>query len=235
MATGNVSSLAESASCMEAGNWLTGSGQYENVADYYARAEKSGEGFGPDDPRLAQTLVRVSGLGEGMMADDRMRPARALAIQERALGPEHLELAETLESLAMAYDWRNDGIRDAVAALRRALSIRRQPQGERHPEVAQSLTALAYLYDSRGTFEEVEAEYRIAAAIFLETIGPSDSRSRLRRGAVDGPVSRPWRIRNGGCIARARPATPPDRVLGAGQLRPLPHRDGPGVGPLASG
>jgi tetratricopeptide (TPR) repeat protein/Zn-dependent protease len=164
---------------MQAGDWLSDSEQYPEAADYYARAEELAEGFGPDDPRLARTLIRISGLGEGTAAEERARLERALAIQERALGSEHLELAETLEVLAMAQDWRNDGFKDALAALNRALSIRRQAQGEQHPEVAESLTTLGYVYHGRGMFEEAEAAHRAAASIYLETVGPSDSRSGL--------------------------------------------------------
>jgi Zn-dependent protease/tetratricopeptide (TPR) repeat protein len=164
---------------MEAGDWLTGSERYREAADYYVRAEKLAAGFGPNDPRLARTLVRISALGEGTLAEDRMRLQRALAIQERALGPEHLELAETLEALAMAHDWRNDGFTDALVALRRALAIRRQAQGERHPEVADGLTTLAYVYATRGMFEAAEAGQRAAVQIYQEALGPSDTRTRF--------------------------------------------------------
>ena len=40
---------------MEAGDWMLDSERYLDAANYYARAEKLAEGFGPDDPRLART------------------------------------------------------------------------------------------------------------------------------------------------------------------------------------
>jgi Zn-dependent protease/tetratricopeptide (TPR) repeat protein len=164
---------------MEAGDWLADSEQYLEAANYYARAEKIAEGFGPNDPRLARTLVRISNLGEDTAAEERVRLQKALAIQERALGPEHPELAETLEALAMAQDWRTDGFADTLAALHRALAIRRKAQGERHPAVAENLITLAYVYDGRGMFEEAEAAYKTTAEIYLQTLGPADSRTRF--------------------------------------------------------
>ena len=164
---------------MEAGDWLTDYEQYPEAASYYAQAQNLAEGFGADDPRLARTLVRVSRLGEGAVGEDRGRLEQALAIQERALGPEHLELAETLEMLAMSYDWRNDGSDDTLAALQRALAIRRRALGEQDPEVARSLTTLADIYDGRGMLEEAEAAHQAAASIYLATLGPFDPRTRL--------------------------------------------------------
>ncbi len=164
---------------MQAGEWLGDSEQYQEAAKYYGRARWLAEGFGPDDPRLARTLVRIAGLGEADVVEDRARLERALAIQERALGPQHLDLAETLEALAMTYDWQGEDLPKSVAALQRALEIRRRAQGKHHPDVAEALTTLAYVYDARELYAEAESTLKAAEAISRSAYGPTDSRTQL--------------------------------------------------------
>ncbi|HET8844116.1 MAG TPA: tetratricopeptide repeat protein [Ktedonobacteraceae bacterium] len=64
---------------------------------------------------------------------------RALQIQERVLGPEHLEVATPLEGLAMLY-YEQGKYRQAELLQQRALQIREQALGPEHPEVALSRT-----------------------------------------------------------------------------------------------
>jgi tetratricopeptide (TPR) repeat protein len=67
---------------------------------------------------------------------------RALSIRERALGPEHPEVATSLNELARLY--QNQGrYAEAESPLERALSIRERALGPEHPEVATSLNELA--------------------------------------------------------------------------------------------
>ena len=64
---------------------------YPEAEKQWSAALKEAEGFGPQDPRLATTL---NNLGEVYRAQGRYAEAeplykRALAIREKALGPEH--------------------------------------------------------------------------------------------------------------------------------------------------
>ncbi len=67
---------------------------------------------------------------------------RALAIQERVLGPEHLALSRTLNNLALILQslGRNQ---EARAMLERTLAIRETTQGADHPDLALPLNNLA--------------------------------------------------------------------------------------------
>ncbi len=67
---------------------------------------------------------------------------RALAIQERVLGPEHLALSRTLNNLALILQSLGRH-QEARAMLERTLAIRETTQGPDHPDIALPLNNLA--------------------------------------------------------------------------------------------
>ncbi len=95
----------------------------------------------------------------------------ALAIRERALGPDHLDAATCLHALALAY-WEQGRYDEAAAANSRVLAIREQALGPDHPDVAISLNNLAGVYRNLGRYEESERMHLRALAIWEKTHGP---------------------------------------------------------------
>ena len=81
------------------------------------------------------------------------RPSRcykkALAITEKALGPEHPDVATSLNNLAALYESQGR-YAEAEPLYKRALAIREKALGPEHPDVATSLNNLAVLYRSRA-------------------------------------------------------------------------------------
>jgi tetratricopeptide (TPR) repeat protein len=70
---------------------------------------------------------------------------RALTIREKALSPDHPDIAGSLNSLASLY--RAQGrYADAESLFDRSLAIREKVFGPAHPEVAGSLNNLALLF-----------------------------------------------------------------------------------------
>jgi len=69
---------------------------------------------------------------------------RALAIQERVLGPEHSDVATSLNDLAGLYCDRGQYVQ-AEPLYQRALSIQEKVLGSAHPDVATSLENYAVL------------------------------------------------------------------------------------------
>jgi tetratricopeptide (TPR) repeat protein len=69
---------------------------------------------------------------------------RALALRESALGPEHPDVATSLNKLAGLLQAKVDNAAEPL--LRRALAIREKALGPEHPYVAQSLNNLAALH-----------------------------------------------------------------------------------------
>ncbi len=67
---------------------------------------------------------------------------RALAIDEKALGPEHPAVATGLNNLALLY-YAEGKYTEAEPLFRRALAIAEKALGPEHPQVATSLNSRA--------------------------------------------------------------------------------------------
>ena len=67
---------------------------------------------------------------------------RSLAIREKALGPEHPDVAKSLDNLAQLYDSQRK-YAEAEPLYKRSLAIREKALGPEHPDVAKSLDMLA--------------------------------------------------------------------------------------------
>ena len=96
---------------------------------------------------------------------------RAVVIRERALGPEHPDVAWSLLSLAGLY--RVQGrYSESKGLFCRALAIWEKTRGPEHPDVAHSLGGLAQLYYDEGRYAEAEPLYGRAVAIRERALGP---------------------------------------------------------------
>ncbi len=89
---------------------------------------------------------------------------RALAIQEKHLGPDHPSVAATLNNLAVLLAGRGR-YQDAEPLHQRALAIAEKTLGPNHLDTASMLTTLAITYDREGKSVEAEALYARAVAI----------------------------------------------------------------------
>jgi len=100
---------------------------------------------------------------------------RALNIREGALGPDHIQLANTLHNLGILR-YNQSRYPEADSLHHRALRIREQYYGPRHPEVARSLNALGVLYWAQGRYDVAEHYYQQSLVIWTETLGPNHRR-----------------------------------------------------------
>ncbi len=97
---------------------------------------------------------------------------RALAIWEKALGPDHPDVARALDNLARLY--RAQGAYERAEPLfERALAIREEALGPGHPDMATTLSNLAGLYRAQGAYGRAEPLYERSLAIREEALGPS--------------------------------------------------------------
>ena len=97
--------------------------------------------------------------------------SRALAIRERALGPDHLDVAICLHAVALVY-WEQGRYDEAESVNSRVLAIRERALGPDHPDVALSLNNLAGVLRNQGRYEESERMHVRALAIWEKTHGP---------------------------------------------------------------
>ena len=97
---------------------------------------------------------------------------RALEIQEARNGPNHPEIATTLDHMAesLRKQWKTN---DAIPLSRRALLIKESAYGTDHPEVAKSLLVFANSLFDHGIYSESKPLYSRALSINEKAYGPN--------------------------------------------------------------
>ena len=96
---------------------------------------------------------------------------RSLAIREKALGPDHPDVASSLNNLAWLYQ-RQGRYADAEPLYKRSLAIREKALGPDHPDVAYSLSNLCVAYQQQGRYADAEPLYKRSLAIREKALGP---------------------------------------------------------------
>jgi tetratricopeptide (TPR) repeat protein len=96
---------------------------------------------------------------------------RALTISERVLGPEHPDVATSLNGLALLYRAKGR-YAEAEPLYQRALAIFEKVLGPVHPHVAACINNLALLYHDQRRYREAEPLCQRALAIFEKAHGP---------------------------------------------------------------
>lgn len=130
-----------------------------------------------DQPLLrAQLLDTLGGIHTELGLYDEARPLlqEALAIRERLLGRDHLEVAATLARLGKVT--RLSGQGDPVPLLRRALTIRLARLGPESPEVANLLNSLGTALGAQGRSAEAELFLRRCLSLQERLWGERDPR-----------------------------------------------------------
>jgi tetratricopeptide (TPR) repeat protein len=96
---------------------------------------------------------------------------RALAVREQVLGPEHPDVATSLDNLAQLYGATGRPA-EAEPLYRRALAVRERALGPEHPRFAESLGCLGLFYLGTGRRAEAEPLIERALATYERTLGP---------------------------------------------------------------
>lgn len=124
------------------------------------------------DARVGRVLSDIAGceyeVGNYAEAEGHYR--LALALQQRLYGPEHNEVAASLDSLVEVLDELGK-YGEAEALGRQALTIRQKLLGAHHPEVAQSLDKLATALANQGHYEQAEKLMRQALEMKQRLLG----------------------------------------------------------------
>jgi len=95
---------------------------------------------------------------------------RALKIREAQLGPDHPDVASSLNNLAALYQAMG-GYGQAEPYYQRALKIVEAKLGPDHPKMASSLNNLAELYRAMGAYSQAEPLYQRALKIWEVKLG----------------------------------------------------------------
>ena len=93
----------------------------------------------------------------------RRKPSRStsgrLKIWVKALGPDHPDVADSLNNLASLYHAQGR-YAEAEPLYQRSFKIREKALGPDHPDVAASLSRLAILCEAQGRYAEAEPLYQ---------------------------------------------------------------------------
>jgi tetratricopeptide (TPR) repeat protein len=95
----------------------------------------------------------------------------ALRVAEKAVEPNHHDVAQSLNNLAVLYGVKGNRAR-AESLFKRALAIDEEDLGPDHPEVATDLNNLAMLYYAKGQYAQAEPLFKRALAIREKALGP---------------------------------------------------------------
>ena len=96
---------------------------------------------------------------------------RALALNEKALRPDHPNVGTSLNNLALLYGGQGR-YAEAEPLFQRNLAIAEKALGPNHAEVGTSLNNLAQLYWRQGRYAEAEPIFRRSLAIWEKALGP---------------------------------------------------------------
>ena len=95
----------------------------------------------------------------------------ALRIRQKVLGPEHPEVATSLNNLAALYNAMGEYAK-AEPLYQEALRICQKVFGPDHPDTAISLSSLAWLYNAMGEYAKAEPLDQEALRIRRKVLGP---------------------------------------------------------------
>jgi tetratricopeptide (TPR) repeat protein/CHAT domain-containing protein len=113
----------------------------------------------------AAKLYRDGEYAEGVRVAE-----RALAMFERALGPDHPDVATFLNNLAGLYQAQGR-YADAEPLYKRALAMREAALGPDHPDVARALSNLGLLYKKQGRYADAESLNKRSLTIYEKALG----------------------------------------------------------------
>ena len=109
---------------------------------------------------------------EGHLQEALASYLEALALYERALGPEHLDVAQTLVSIGRIHGMRGD-YAQAQRYFDRGLRLHEQLLGPEHPATAAVLNSVAAAFARSGRFPQAEAHFTRAIAVLERALGPT--------------------------------------------------------------
>ncbi len=138
---------------------------YLKAKEYYTQAVQ----LYPSNPRYLNALGNLQQtLGRYKEAQQHLE--QALKIREKTLGPNHLDVAQSLNNLATLY-LDQGKYPEAEPLFQRSLKIAEQTFGENNRHVATCLQNLAVLHHAQGKYTAAEIIYRRAMEIDGKALG----------------------------------------------------------------
>lgn len=152
--------------------WLKLKNQF-NISKSYNEAITVFEQTNPPPAKLAYSLLQAGGFLYfcACYEDAEQFLRRASNLYETIYGPEHPELALSLNNLAALYDTQGK-YEKAESLYRRAIDIIDRGSVKNNELLASSFSNIGLLMHKRGKYEEAESYYQRAINIFENIHGP---------------------------------------------------------------
>src|SRR5262249_13034727 len=106
----------------------------------------------------------------GKFQDSEKLQKQAAAIQEKALGKNHPDLATTYDLLGLLYLSKND-LAQAKTSFDKSYEIRHKTLSCDHPDLGMTYLHMAQLQKALGNKPEEKADAQKAADIFFKSLG----------------------------------------------------------------
>jgi tetratricopeptide (TPR) repeat protein len=116
----------------------------------------------------------------GRMAESAHAYSRAVKVREKAQGPDHLDVANTLYALA-GVQAATSNANAALDTFHRALEIREKQLGKEHQLVALTLHSIAQVLARHGRKKEAIDAFNRALAIKVASLGPEHPETAVTR------------------------------------------------------
>ncbi|MEM9462746.1 MAG: serine/threonine-protein kinase [Myxococcota bacterium] len=128
---------------------------------------------GSDDPVEEAKSLGILGIvfdSQGDYNNARVYDEQALAIQQKALGPNHPHVAVSLNNLGTVFARQGD-LHSAQVHYQRALAIRETVLGPDHPRVAATLLNLGAVLEQQGDYDNARMHDQRALAVAKKALG----------------------------------------------------------------
>ncbi len=129
----------------------------------------SSEGAGSEWNRINSEVVEL--LRQGNYTRAMPVAKRALELAEKNVGPEHPDLATSLNNLAGLHNEQGQ-YAQAEPLYQRALAIQEKTLGLNHPSVGTTLSNLAGIYYTQGQYAQAEPLFKRSLTIKEKAFGP---------------------------------------------------------------
>ena len=158
---------------------------------------------------------------------------RALAIGRRALGPEHVQIAQSLNNLGVLLREQGD-LAGAEPLLAEGLAMRKRLLGPVHADVAITLVEYARVLQDQGRHDEAEPYLRESLAVRRQVFGEEHRETAVSKSGLGRSLLRRGDLAGAEPLLRENLATT-ERQLGPDHPTPASARGNLAVWKLAAG
>jgi tetratricopeptide (TPR) repeat protein/predicted Ser/Thr protein kinase len=147
-------------------------GRFQEVTPLEPLVEAVAESTG-NELLLATALTSLGRvlLEQGKYPQAKEKHLRALALRQKALGPEHTAVASSLGDLGMVAGWMGEH-EEALAKNEQAMALMQKALGPEHPDLIRFHVAMGAALRDLGRYEETRQQFERVCSLSEKVLGP---------------------------------------------------------------